>query len=292
MTFSSTALRLNLAAQYEVLDAGTGSVLARLAEVTRVRSPRGNLLRPDPVAVPRLTFALTAPDGSTLLYIDRAEHLKLNFVPPQTALVDADGTVLGRVDYDRYSLVREAPAGGRGLEAYTDERGMRVAPAACVLDPGGRLLLNVVYETPEDGGRPRLPDGQDARVTRWVTTEGVQVAERRDGVLGFDERLTGAWRAMIVGSFVAFALEFHFSWGGTSAPESVPEPYPGHAGLHAAYAEYQRRVVAEYRSPVRTRTGLTFRSGVISDQLDHFYKVALPLMLVVATVIFLVRHLT
>ncbi|WP_242909087.1 hypothetical protein [Actinomadura terrae] len=283
--FSAAALRVNLADPYEVVDAASGTVLARLVEAARVRSPRGNPLAPDPVAMPRLTFALTGPDGRVLLYVDRAEHLKFNFVPPQSAFAGPDGAVLGRVEYDHHS------AAGPGGQARTDAQGMTVAPAARVLGPDLRPLCDVVYVTPPDGSRPTLPDGQDARTARWVTSEGAQVAERRDGVLRLDERLPGPWRALAIGSFVALACEFRLPAGDAPAPESIPEPFPGHAGLHDAYAAYQREQAAEYQQPVRTRAGLAHRPGVLAERRDHLIKIGLPIVLVLAAVIFLIRTL-
>ncbi|MFI0481898.1 hypothetical protein [Actinomadura sp. 9N215] len=286
--FTSAALRLNPSNLYEIQDGSSGTVLARLVEVARLRSPRGNVLTADRVQTPRLTFAVTAPDGTTLLYFDRAEHLKLSPVAPQSAFIAPDGTLLARVEYDSHSTFQ---GGGRILG--TTEQGMNLTPAARLLDANLRPLGDLICEQPPDLERPTLPNGIDARVFRWTTPDGTQLAERRDGVLYLDARATGAWRPVIFASYLALAFEFHLPFGDGQATESGPEIYPGYAGIHAAYNEYQANFMAEYRAPARVAFGQKqFRAGVQRDQLDHLLKIFGPIAGIAAVILLIIKLLT
>lgn len=285
--FTSASLRLNPADLYELQDAATGTTLARLNEVARIRSPRGSFLVPDRVQTPRLTFAITAPDGTTLMYADRAEHRKLNPIAPQMAFVGTDGTVLARVEYDSHSTFH---GGGRVLG--TTEQGWNLAPGARLLDVNGRPLGDLVYEQPPSMDRPRLPDGRDARTIRWIATDGIRQAERRDGDLHLDDRVTGAWRAVIIASYLAVAFEFHLPINDGTATEAAPEIYPGCAGVHSAYDEFQRNFMVEYTRPTRTRIALVQKPGVQRDQLEHLFKLFFPVVVAVVVIVSIVRFIT
>ncbi|MGP4027556.1 hypothetical protein [Actinomadura sp. 3N407] len=283
--FTSTSLRLNPANLYEFQDARSGVAQARLVEVARVRSPRGSFLTPDRVQTPRLTFAVTGPDGATLMYADRAEHQKLNPIAPQMAFVGTDGTVLARVEYDSHSTFH---GGGRVLG--TTEQGWNLTPGGRLLDANLKPLGDLVYEQPPSMDRPILPDGRDARTIRWIATDGTRLAERRDGDLYIDDRVTGAWRAIIIGSYLAVAFEFHLPINDGEATETAPDVYPGYAGLHAAYDEFQRNFMIQYRQPTRTRASAgVFRAGVQRDQLEHLFKLFFPVVVLVAVISLIVR---
>ncbi|MEU8799013.1 hypothetical protein [Spirillospora sp. NPDC048819] len=284
--FTSTSLRLNPANLYEFQDTTTGASLARLVEVARVRSPRGHWITPDRVQTPRLTFAVTAPDGTTLMYADRAEHQTLNPIAPQMAFVGTDGTVLARLECDSHSMFH---GGGRVLG--TTEQGWNLTPGARLLDSELRPLGDLVFEQPPSMDRPRLPDGRDARTVRWMTMDGAQLAERRNGDLHIDNRVTGAWRAIIIGSYLSAAFEFHLPINEGEATETVPDVYPGYAGVHAAYNEFQRDFMVQYRQPTRTRASQTvFRAGVQRDQLEHLFKLFWPVGVVLIIVLALFKY--
>lgn len=283
--FASPSLVLNPADLYEFQDARSGAGQARLVEVARVRSPRGSFLTPDRVQTPRLTFAVTAPDGTTLMYADRAEHLKLNPIAPQMAFVGTDGTVLGRVEYDSHSTFH-----GGGRVIGTTEQGWNLAPGGRLLDANGGPVADLVYEQPPNMERPRLPDGRDARTLRWTTPDGAHLAERRQGVLYIDERVTGVWRALVIGSYLAVAFEFHLPIGEGQVSEAVPDVYPGYANVHTAYDEFQRNFMTEYRKPVRTRVSpAVFMPGVQRDQLEHLVKLFFPVVVAIAVIVLIVR---
>lgn len=288
--FTTAALRLNPADLYEFQDASSGATQARLVELARVRSPRGSFLTIDRVQTPRLTFAVKAPDGSTLMYADRAEHLKLNPIAPQMAFVGRDGTVLGRVEFDSHSMFQ---GGGRILA--TTEQGLRLSAGGRLLDANLRPLADLVYELPSDPAfdRPTMPDGRDARAIRWTAPDGAQLAVRRNGDLYIDDRVTGVLRALVIGSYLAIAFEFHLPFAAGRATETPPEIYPGYSGLHADYEEYQRKFAEEYRKPTRTRVSSSvFRPGVQAESLMHFYKIGLPVLLVAALVVYMIRWAT
>ncbi|TDC66573.1 hypothetical protein E1200_16485 [Actinomadura sp. GC306] len=283
--FESTSLRLNPANLYEVQDVGTGATLARLVEVARVRSPRGHWITPDRVRTPRLTFAVTAPDGTALMYYDRAEHQTLNPIAPQTAFVGTDGRVLARLECDSHSTFH---GGGRVLG--TTDQGWFLAPGARLHDPEARPLGDLVFEQPPNMDRPILPDGRDARTLRWMTMDGVQLAERRNGDLHIDGRVTGAWRAIIIGSYLAMAFEFHLPINEGEATETVPNVYPGYTDVHTDYNEFQRDFMIQYRRPMRTRAApVVFRAGVQRDQLEHLFKLFWPVGVALVIVLALFR---
>lgn len=286
-TVSSAALSLNPADLYELQDAASGATWARIVEVARVRTPRGSFLLPERVQTPRLTFALTSPDGMTLMYADRAEHRKRNLIAPQWAFVGTDGTVLARVEYDSHSTFH---GGGRVLG--TTEQGWNLSPGARLLDVNGRPLCDLVYEQPPSMDRPHLPDGRDARTVHWIATDGTRMAQRRDGVLYLDDRVTGTWRMIIIGSYLSIAFEFHLPIGKGKASEAVPEVYRGYADVHTAYDEFQRNFVGEQSRATRTRVAYVFPAGVQRDQLEHLFKLAYCAAVPVALVILIVRFLT
>ncbi|TMQ98308.1 hypothetical protein ETD83_19315 [Actinomadura soli] len=278
--FTAPSLRLNTSNLYEIQDGDSGIVLAQLAEVARVRAPRGSFLSADRVQTPRLTLAVNAPDGTTLLYFDRAEHLNLSPVAPQTAFVATDGRVLARVEFDSHSAFQ---GGGRTLG--TTEQGFTLTPAARLLDANNQPLGDLVYEQPPDLSRPTLPNGLDARTIRWVATDGTVLAQRRDGVLHLDNRVTGVWRPIIICSYLAVVYEFHLPFGERQASETTPELYPGYAGLHSAYDEFQRNFMDQYRPPVRTPLGV----GIQRDQIDRLLKIFGPIVGVIAIIILIAR---
>ncbi|TYB40869.1 hypothetical protein [Actinomadura chibensis] len=286
--FTATALRLNPADLYEFQDAETGATQARLIEMARVRSPRGSFLTPDQVQTPRLTFAVRAPDGSTLMYADRAEHLKLNPIAPQMAFIGPDGTILGRLEYDSHSTFH---GGGRVLG--TTDQGLNLTPAARLLDANGRPFADLVFEQPPNLDRPTLPDGRDARTVRWTAPNGAHLAERRNGDLHIDNRVTGAWRALLIGSYLATAFEFHLPIANGDPTETPPEIYPGFTNVHTAYDDFQHRFVAEYSTPTRTRaSSAVFRPGVQRAHLEHLYKLVFPIAVAIAAIVLVIRFLT
>ncbi|MEV5824956.1 hypothetical protein AB0L25_05210 [Spirillospora sp. NPDC052242] len=277
----SAALRLEYRERFETVDAGSGTRLAALDEVARVRSPRGSIIKVDPVATPRLTFALTGFDGTPLLYLDRAEHLKLYPLPPQTVLVGPDGTTLCRFDYEHHS-----PLNGGGRLRH-DEAGAAFVPAVRMLDAGGRPLGDVLLsQTSWDNEKPQLADGQDARLARWVDMDGGVLAERRDGVLSFTEGLSEARRAMVVGSFLSLTIEYHHPYEKGKASESVPKVFPGYAGLQAAYDEYQLKRVGLRKQRVKGagREFPVFREGVRSYRLEQAMRISAPIFALIVIV--------
>ncbi|MFI0372717.1 hypothetical protein ACH35V_33060 [Actinomadura sp. 1N219] len=279
--FTAASLRLNSSNLYEIQDAESGIVQANLVEVARVRAPRSNFLSADRIQTPRLTLAVNAPDGTTLLYFDRAEHLNLSPVAPQTAFVATDGRILARVEFDSHSAFH---GGGRTLGST--EQGNTLTPAARLLDANNQPLGDLVYEQPPDLSRPTLPDGFDARAIRWTAPDGTVLAQRRDAVLYLDNRVTGVWRPIIICSFLAVAFEFHLPFLDRPVSETAPELYPGYAGLHSAYDEFQRNFMDQYRPPVRTPLG----RGIQRDQLEHLFKIFGPIAGVIIIIALIFKY--
>jgi len=252
---------------YQLTEPSTGEIVAQVSPVAVGAAWRegtlGRLFRKAKRArsiypgetyhVPRITFRVAGARNETLFFVDRADKLIGNPCIPNSAVVAADGGVLGYITNDHYHILRavDPPVDANGIATV---RGM-----GFLLDHHNNVVGEVVRRAPwtPHAMKAGLPPDEYA-----VSFEGPDgsVWGRRKGeelIVEFNPDASRTLRILMISNLICGKADERlytpFTTSGYTPPEPLEpatEPYPGYQGVHESYMQYQEKFIKWFQRNV------------------------------------------